>query len=287
MLVSDNFNQPREDNAVKGGQNSLSRDAVLGGLSGVKQRLASANVQARLAAIQEALNYGQVGIDLVVRALQDESELVRQSAFLRLLALSESEVREALRRCHAYQLFECIQTLRGHGKSVNSVSFSPDGQTLASSSDDKTIKLWQLSTGRALGILKDNTKHVNTVTFSPDGQLLASSSANNTIKLWQLSTGQEIRTLNGHTKPVVCLAFSPDGQVLASGSDNTIKLWHVNTGKELHALKGHPGVTSIAISPDGKTLASGGEDCTIRLWKLSTGEEILRIIDEGYLNVIN
>ncbi len=280
MLVSENSHQPRDYNSQQ------QSHAVLGGLPGIKLRLASNNVQIRLAALEEALNYGQAGLALIVQALQDDSEQVQQLAFVQLLSLAEPEVREALKRCNPYQLFQCIQTLRGHRKSVNCIAFSPDGQILASGSDDHTIKLWQLSTGRTLGFLKECTKQVNAVTFSPDGQILASSSDYNTIKLWQLSTGQEICILKGHTKPVICLAFSPDGQILASASDNSIKLWHVRTGQELHTLKGHPGVTSIAISPDGKTLASGGEDCTVRLWKLSTGEEILRMIEEDYTAIV-
>jgi hypothetical protein len=119
--------------------------------------------------------------------------------------------------------------LEGHSKSVNSVSFSPDGKTLASGSYDKTIKVWNLETGKEIRTLNGHSNTVNSVSFSPDGKTLASGSHDKTIKLWNLETGKEIRTLNGHSNTVNSVSFSPDGKTLASGSgDNTIKLWNLS-----------------------------------------------------------
>ncbi|MFP4575509.1 MAG: WD40 repeat domain-containing protein, partial [Coleofasciculus sp.] len=119
-----------------------------------------------------------------------------------------------------------ITTFLGHGASVNSVSFSPDGKTLASGSGDNTIKLWDVQTGKEITTLQDTS--VNSVSFSPDGQTLASGSAD-TIKLWDVQTGKEITTPLGHDNSVISVSFSPDGQTLAFGSfDNTIKLWNVD-----------------------------------------------------------
>ncbi|MEH1884926.1 WD40 repeat domain-containing protein, partial [Nostoc sp.] len=92
--------------------------------------------------------------------------------------------------------------------SVSSVSFSPDGKTLASGSDDKTIKLWNLETGKEIRTLTGHSKSVSSVSFSPDGKTLASGSADKTIKLWNLETGKEIRTLTGHSKSVSSVSFS-------------------------------------------------------------------------------
>ncbi|MBC1242316.1 PD40 domain-containing protein, partial [Nostoc sp. 2RC] len=72
----------------------------------------------------------------------------------------------------------------GHSSRVNSVVFSPDGKTLASASDDKTIKLWDVSTSKAIKTLTGHSSRVNSVVFSPDGKTLASASDDNTIKLW-------------------------------------------------------------------------------------------------------
>ncbi|YAF96148.1 MAG: WD40 repeat domain-containing protein [Nodularia sp. CChRGM 3473] len=164
--------------------------------------------------------------------------------------------------------------LDGHESSVKSVSFSPDGKTLASGSHDNTIKLWDVETGTEILTLKGQSS-VKSVSFSPDGKTLASGSHDNTIKLWDVETGTEILTLKGHEFWVYSVSFSPDGKTLASGShDNTIKLWDVETGTEILTLKGQSSVHSVSFSPDGKTLASGSHDNTIKLWNVETGTEI-------------
>ncbi|QJB43342.1 hypothetical protein HGD76_02975 [Dolichospermum flos-aquae CCAP 1403/13F] len=166
-----------------------------------------------------------------------------------------------------------LQTLSGHSDSVWSVAYSPDGQTLASGSDDKTIKLWNVKTGNLLQTLSGHSDMVISVAYSPDGQTLASGSYDNTIKIWDVKTGNLLQTLSGHSRSVWSVAYSPDGQTLASGSwDNTIKIWDVKTGNLLQTLTGHSSpVSSVAYSPDGQTLASGSDDKTIKLWNVKTG----------------
>ncbi|MGI2905082.1 protein kinase domain-containing protein [Tolypothrix sp. VBCCA 56010] len=169
------------------------------------------------------------------------------------------------------------RTLTGHSNSVNSVAISPDGNTLASGSYDKTIKLWNLATGEQIRTLSGHSNVLISVAFSPDGKTLASGSIpDDTIKLWNLATKEQIRTLSGHSDVLISVAISPDGNTLASGSyDKTIKLWNLATGEQIRTLSGHSDVVnSVAISPDGKTLASGSWDKTIKLWNLATGEQI-------------
>ncbi|MCY7276847.1 MAG: AAA-like domain-containing protein [Phormidesmis sp. CAN_BIN44] len=155
--------------------------------------------------------------------------------------------------------------LERHQGSVNSVSFSPDGQTIVSGSDDKTIKLWSRD-GTELKTLSRHHDIVTSVSFSPDGQTIASGSNDKTIKLWTRS-GNEPKTLTGHTSAVTSVSFSPDGQMIASASeDGTIKLWS-RDGKAINTLTGHSDkVYSLSFSPDSRLLATASWDYTVKLW---------------------
>jgi WD40 repeat protein len=173
-----------------------------------------------------------------------------------------------------------IQTLVGHSGVVRAVAISPDGQLLASGSEDNTIKIWQLKTGRLVRTLIGHTNWISSLAITPDGQMLVSASGDSTIKIWQLKTGQLVRTLSSHTNSVYTMAISSDGQTIASGSgDNTIKIWQLKTGQLVRTLTRHSyAVNSLAISPDGQTLVSGngsvwplGEDYTIKIWQFKTG----------------
>ena len=174
----------------------------------------------------------------------------------------------------------------GHSDAVRSVSFSPDRKYIASGSDDDTVKLWEVESGKEIRTFTGHTDDVESVSFSPDGKYLASGSADDTVKLWEVESGKEIRTFSGHTSYVSSVSFSSDGKYLASGSwDRTIKLWEVESGKEIRTFSGHTDfVRSVSFSPDGKYLASGSEDDTVKLWELESGKEIRTLT--GHTDVV-
>lgn len=184
----------------------------------------------------------------------------------------------------------------GHGQGVGIVAFSPDGKTLASASNDKTLadvtlRLWNVATRKEIRRwegTKDKKRFV-TLTFSPDGKVLAAgvmAQADNSdlvngladdkykILLLDATTGEQIREFE--TGKAWCIAFSPNGHLLAStGWDRTIQIWETKTGKVLHDFDAHQGnVAAVAFFPNGKTLATGSYDFTLRLWSLETTKEI-------------
>ncbi|HEX4966201.1 MAG TPA: pentapeptide repeat-containing protein [Thermoanaerobaculia bacterium] len=161
----------------------------------------------------------------------------------------------------------------GHSSAIRSVAWNPEGTVLATASDDRTIKLWDASSGRLLNTLVGHENYVLTVAWSPDGQHLASGSYDKSVRLWEASSGRLLNTLEGHENYVFSVAWSPDGQRLASGSrDQTVRLWDTLSGRLLKTLAGHENyVLSVAWSPDGQRLASGSRDQTVRLWDASSG----------------
>ena len=179
--------------------------------------------------------------------------------------------------------WKCVHTLVGHSNAVTSVAFSPDGQTLASGSEDKTIEMWKLDAGKRWYTLTGHSDWVTCVAFSPDGKTLASSSRDKTIQIWDLNKGKWWYALTGHEDRVYSVAFSPNGQVLASGSrDKTVELWNLNKGRRMSALTGHvDGVLAVAFSAGGEFLASGSRDKTVRLWDWQAGKSICTLADCG------
>lgn len=159
---------------------------------------------------------------------------------------------------------------------ITSLAYSSDGETLASGSEDKTARLWDVGTGKERFILQGHAGQIWDVALSPDGKLLATASEDKTIRLWDTTTGHEVARLEGHDGSVWGVAFSPDGKLLASASwDTTIRLWDVAEQRELSILEGHTAEAYVvAFSPDGKLLATTGTDSTIKLWDVASRKEL-------------
>lgn len=190
-----------------------------------------------------------------------------------LLAIGQKIPTKFVVRTSVLNSLKSFATLTGHSglfATVNAVNISPNRNIIASVSDDKTIKLWQLETGKEIATISGHTNFIKAVAFSPNGEILATGSEDKTIKLWDINTGGEIGTLTGHSHTVKSVAFSPRGDILASGSwDKTIKLWDVQTKEIICTLTAHQlQVNSVAFSPDGKFLASASFDRTVRVWEI-------------------
>jgi WD40 repeat protein len=176
------------------------------------------------------------------------------------------------------------RVLEGHTGAVNGVAFSPDGRQLASTSDDRTVRLWDPTSGQQTATLEG---HTDWVAFSPDGRQLASTSDDHTVRLWDPASGQQTSTLEGHTGRVNGVAFSPDGRQLASASDDgTVRLWDPASGEQTATLEGHTDeVNGVAFSPDGRQFASASDDGQVRLWDPSSGQPTATL--QGHTGRVN
>ncbi len=183
-----------------------------------------------------------------------------------------------------------LRTLEGHQGVVSCVTFDPQGGMLASGSDDKTVNLWEIQSGKLLRTFRGHRKLVRSVAFDPQGGTLASGSLDHAVRLWETRSGELLRTLKGHVAPLWNVAFDPQGGTLAGGGNaNIVTLWEVLSGGLLHKLGGHGhNVRSVAFDPQGEILASGSDDRTVKLWEGRSGK-LLRTLEGhsgGVLSVV-
>nr|POE47040.1 nuclear distribution protein pac1 [Quercus suber] len=181
-------------------------------------------------------------------------------------------------------------TLQSHRQPITCVAFHPLFSSLASGSEDCTIKIWDYELGELERTLKSHTKAVLDVDFGgPRGNtLLASCSSDLTIKLWDPADEyKNVRTLPGHDHSVSSVRFVPSGvagaplsgNLLASASrDKTVRIWDVTTGYCLRTLRGHGDwVRSLAPAFDGRCLVSTSSDQTARIWDLTQASDAVAL----------
>jgi WD40 repeat protein len=271
--MADNPNQPTQYDAVKRSQALPASDGViLGGLEGVQRRLVSVVEDQRMAALYEALKYGEAGVYLVVQALLwDESKQVQRAAYSILRERTEPRVKQAIQQYNPWQLLECLYTFEVDSQ-IFYLLVSPDGQTLIMCGAEGTIKLWNLHTGELLHRLSldEDLRWWQCMTgISVDGQNhVIYGASGRMLKGWNLHTGKVLYTLNEGstdiTAHVTALAISRDGQTLASCSRSNAYEY----GWEREVWNPHTGVRTRTSGSSYSTQ----DESTIKLWNLHTGE---------------
>ena len=190
-------------------------------------------------------------------------------------------------RGHA-RLWESLKSILGwtdqppQDEEVRALAFSPDGKMLASGSEDKRVRVWNIEKRFKHATLTGHKEWITAVAFSTDGKTVASGDAGKVIKLWAVGTGRERATLRGHKNTINALTFAPDGPLpysgcLVSGSaDGTIRFWDPKTGQELLTFTtGHTEwVKAFAFSENDTTLASAAFNGTVEVWNLKTAQEL-------------
>jgi RNA polymerase sigma factor (sigma-70 family) len=174
-----------------------------------------------------------------------------------------------------------LHSLGGHRGLLRCAAFSPDGRTLASGGEDRSIFLWDVATAKQLRHLRGHEGGIGALAFSPDGSVLASAGNgpnDQSLRLWETSTGRLLHRIGRGYCDTGSVAFSPDGRTVAAATgEQPVRLWEVATGQERLTLARQPGwwIRCVAFSPDGNFLA-GGVDNDVCLWSLQTGARVCR-----------
>jgi WD40 repeat protein/serine/threonine protein kinase len=187
---------------------------------------------------------------------------------------------------------QAFRAFKGHSDVVKTGAFSTDARYLITGSYDKTLRLWDVLTGRELKRFEGHDGWVQSVAFSPVGRYVLSGSISvvglrkdNSLRLWDVATGKDLSRFEGHFGWVQSVAFSPDGRyVLSGGNDKILRLWVTSTGEEIKRFEGHnETIYSVAFSPDGNNVLSGSGDGTIRLWETESGKELRKFIRQSVI----
>ena len=166
-----------------------------------------------------------------------------------------------------------------HTDTVLGLAFSPDGQTLASSSADKTIGLVDIASGLSLRRLEGHTSHVLSVAWHDDGLMLASSGADQVVKVWNTETGETIQTVTGFSQEITSVKFVPaTDQLVAACGDGMIRLANATSGTAVRSFNAAKDfLFTVAVTPNGTQLIAGGQSGVVRIWSIADGAVVTEL----------
>ncbi|HAA56186.1 MAG TPA: hypothetical protein DCE42_15585 [Myxococcales bacterium] len=173
------------------------------------------------------------------------------------------------------RVLKAIHSFQAHHGQVSSMSLSADKTTLATSSHDKSIKLWELRSWFLLAGLGGEQSAIQDVQFSPDRERIASGDISGFLRVWDLKKSRNVHQLK-HPAAVTTNLWSPSSQLLISGcADNNVRIWEATSGRLLYTLSGHKGhIESLDLDGSGQLLLSASLDGSCKVWEVGSGREL-------------
>lgn len=168
-------------------------------------------------------------------------------------------------------------TRRAHDKDINSIDVAPNDEFFATASYDKLGKVWNVSTGETVGVLKGHKRGLWDINFYKFDKLIVTGSGDKTVKVWSLVDFTCKKTFEGHTNSIQRVKFfnSTSPQLLSVGADGLVKLWDYKSGEVIKSLDNHDNrIWALDIKDDGEEFVSADADGKLSLWEDNTEEEI-------------
>lgn len=168
-----------------------------------------------------------------------------------------------------------------HNAGAYTLAWSPDGQSIASTSDGGTVQVWNANDGHIISTYQpSNSAVITSIAWSPNGKLIACNDFGDAVDIWDVTTGNHVFTYHGLFYGADSLAWSPDSKLIASGGggNSNVEVWRASTGEHIDTYPGISGagnLTSVKWSPDGKRIVSGYLGNVALVWDATTGGHVL------------
>jgi roadblock/LC7 domain-containing protein len=238
----------------------LATQANLKGNEGNLQEFSTLNASSQEFTLKLGLDSLPLKVVSILKGIKPR--ILRFSPDQKLMAVADDKF------LHFFEI-DSGKVIKVQFRGIIAISFSPDGQILATAGQDAMLKIWSAKTAKEIGTLRGHHASLTATAFSPDGKLVVTASEDRTIKLWDVRTGKELSTLLGHTNNVNSVKFSPDGMYIITASDDHTAQIRNTEGIPLFTLVHTAPVRLAVFTPSGQSIMTVSGDTVVRIFDFS------------------